>query len=159
MKKYFLCTLFTLVATLYTSAFAGDSDRVVFVVKGEFYETPLSELKKITFTGGKLQAHMTDGSCDEYFLADMQKMYFSDVPASINTSEDNSRLLTVWSQSASMLSVRGYAGLVEIFGADGKQVSSQYVEDSSAHNLDLSLLPKGMYVLRLGVETIKIMKL
>ena len=81
MKKYFLCTLFTLVATWDTSAFAGDSDRVVFVVKGEIYETPLSELKKITFTGGKLQAHMTDGSCDEYFLADMQKVYFSDVSA------------------------------------------------------------------------------
>ena len=96
----------------------------------------LDNLRKLTFEKGNLVATLNDGSATSYILSSISKMLFS----------DNTAVEGIIADAVLPVSVYDLSGRV-------------IVNDSSASTESvIGDLPKGIYLLRTGGKTIKIIK-
>ena len=131
MKKKLLILL---AAFLAMPAFS--QDLLIRDKEGEEQSLNLDNLRKLTFEKGNLVATLNDGSATSYILSSISKMLFS----------DNTAVEGIIADAVLPVSVYDLSGRV-------------IVNDSSASTESvIGDLPKGIYLLRTGGKTIKIIK-
>lgn len=131
MKKLLLIALVTLLAMP-----AFSQDLLIRDKDGNEQSLNLDNLRKLTFEQGNLVATLNDGSATSYILSSISKMLFSDNTAVEGIATDGSLPVSVYDLSG------------RIVVKDNAASTESIIED----------LPKGIYLLRTGGKTIKIIK-
>lgn len=149
MKKYF-CTILLALATQF--AVADDYTYLnVTRTSGEASIT-LSTVKKITFTNTNIVITTTNGDVT-YPLSEMQKMQFSNTAVSVESLPKKSSDL----RYKGGVLYASQKGLLRVYNAAGTLVSVASIEQDGA-KVNLASLPRGLYIVSLGEQTIKITK-
>ena len=129
----------------------------------------LSNIQKLSFSTGNLTVAKKDMSTGVYALSDLRYLNFSDNTTSLDKplSVEN-RMLSVYPNPASDLLYIDLTGTVQergklsIINIEGKTVLIRQVNDKEVISLDISHLPKGIYLCHYTdfteVRTIKIIK-
>lgn len=131
MKKILSLCLVTLMTIPLFS-----QDLVITGTDGEQQSLNLEALRKITFESGKLVATYYDGSATAYILSSISRLFFTDITLVEETLFDQYTPITVYDLSGKII-------------IDGQSESQDAVINS---------LPGGIYLLRAGGKTIKIVK-
>ena len=147
MKKLFM----SLVLTFALSAAANAYNYLTIASDAVESSVALTQLKKITFSGTDLVVTTTDGTETRTSLSTLKSLYFSDEPTAVRTvrqdglSFRNGRI------------VANGKGVLSIYNSSGSLVRQQSVS-SSRSEVNIATLPAGIYIVRLGNQTIKIAK-
>ncbi|MGN0233855.1 MAG: T9SS type A sorting domain-containing protein [Bacteroidaceae bacterium] len=112
----------------------------------------LPTVQKITFADGNAVVTASDGQTYTYPLTELQKMTFTMNPTAIKALPTQEKGLTY---KGGTLRVTG-TGLLYVYNSAGVLVQMAHVKDAA--NINLSSLPKGIYVVNMGQQTIKVKK-
>ncbi len=118
----------------------------------------LAKLKKITFGGGQLTAVTTTGDLS-FELADMKKLYFTDLPSAIGRTAADADARVTYDRGAGCLRVEGNTSAVRlaVYTVDGMQRVSLVVSPGGG-TVGVGSWPKGIYIVKTGGQTIKFSK-
>ncbi len=109
----------------------------------------LSQISKITFSEANMILTLSNGTTQELPLAQLQKMFFSDDASSIASM----------GSAKSKVTMNG--GTVYIDVADGERVTIYNIGGtellSTTSTMSTSSLPRGVYIIRMGNETKKLL--
>ncbi len=149
MKKYF----FTILLALATQFAVADDYTYLNVTRtsGESSLT-LSTVKKITFTSTNIVITTTNGDVT-YPLSEMQKMQFSNTAVSVESLPQKTKDLRYKGGTL----YTSQKGLLRVYNASGALVSVASIDQEGA-KVNLASLPRGLYIVSLGQQTIKITK-
>ena len=129
----------------------------------------LSKIQKMTFSGGNIVVNKTDNSSVVYALNGLRYLNFTDFTTSIEgTQSVENQMLNVYPNPVSNKLHIELSGTVQVEGMfnilnfEGKTVLSQKISHAGLHTLDISYLPKGIYLCRYSnaseLKTVKIIK-
>ncbi len=150
MKRIFLAALFL---TGSMGIMADDYQFLTVAHSSVEKSIELANIQKITFevAAGNVVVTTTEGDV-RFPISEMEKMYFSTTATAIKALPLKSEGLTLM---GTQLKVKG-DGLLRIYAADGTLQRMAKVEGESC--ISLENLPKGIYIVNLGDQTIKIRK-
>ena len=112
----------------------------------------LPTVQKITFADGNALVTATDGQVYTYPLTELQKMTFTMNPTAIKALSTKEKGLTY---KGGTLKVTG-TGILRVYNSAGALLQIAHVKDAA--HINLSALPKGVYVVSMGQQTIKVKK-
>lgn len=112
----------------------------------------LKTVKKITFEGTNIVVSATDGTTTTAALSTLSKLTFSDTAVGVRALESASGKLCIEGGRI----VADGQGQLQLFNASGQLVRRQTIT-SSHSELSLEGLPRGIYIARLGRQTLKIL--
>lgn len=141
--------LLLLMATL--SATAGTYNYLTVVTDALESSIALTSVKKITFSGSNLIVTTMNGEENSFELSTFNRLTFTEEATAVRPIAQegitfrNGRI------------VASGAGVLTIYNASGAVVRQQYVGDSRSE-LNIATLPHGIYIAKLGRQTIKISK-
>lgn len=122
---------------------------------------PLSDIRKLYFSGGQLLVDFKTGTDDSYLLEDVQKLYFDAAVSVVDQSSSGTSTLTVFPNPAGdRITVSGIApagGKLNIYRIDGAMVISRDVS-SGQEVLEIGSLSSGLYVISVTGMTVKFVK-
>lgn len=143
--------LLSLVLCVGLTASAGTYNYLTIATTAVESSVALNQLKKITFEGNNLVVTTTDGTQSSFELATLNRLFFSDEPTAVRTvrqeglSYRNGRI------------VANGQGVLSVYNASGALIRQQAV-GSSRSELNIATLPTGIYIVKLGSQTLKIAK-
>lgn len=111
----------------------------------------LSTIKKITFSGSNLVVTTIDGEETSVALSNLNRLYFSEKATAVRNlhagklAYQNGRI------------VAGTSGVLTVYNASGAIVRQMPVAGGRTE-MNLSTLPTGIYIVKLGQQTLKIAK-
>ncbi len=140
MRRLFLSC--TLIAVCALTTWADDYNYLTFIQDGQTtYGFELRKVKKITFDNDKLTVNSIDGKETDVLLSTLQRLAFtSSLPVGIQSAVASTARQPIYIYNVSGQMIRHFDGTSE----QGK--------------LNLSDLPQGIYLLKQGTETRKILK-
>lgn len=151
MKRIILATL--LVAGACHSAKADDYQYLTVAHSSVEQSIELASIQKITFNTKANQIVVTTTEGETTFpISEMEKMYFSATPTAIKALPNESECLQM---TGNQLNVKGN-GMLRIYSSNGALQRMAKVEGDT--HVDMSNLPKGVYIISLGNQVIKIQK-
>lgn len=150
MKKTFMLAVAILMSM--TPLAADDYNYLTVTSTSSEQSISLPTIQKITFSEGNAVVTTTDGQTYTYPLSELQKMSFTATATAIKNLPSKADGL---SYKGHTLSVSG-TGILHIYNAAGVLVQMAHVKDGA--NINLGTLPKGIYVVNMGEQTIKIKK-
>lgn len=109
----------------------------------------LATIQKITFEQDNVLVTTTEGTVT-FAQSEVQKLFFSATPSAIKSMSGKAKGLVV---SSNTLTANGN-GLLYIYNASGMLQHMAMVQGKA--RISLSNLPKGIYIICLGSETIKV---
>lgn len=147
-------TLFVgaLLAACSLTTMADDYQYLTAAYSGVEQSVELSSIKKITFENNSVVIFTSDGQIT-LPQNEMEKMYFSATATAIESLPQESDNMKV---NGNTLHVSGQTGVLRIFGANGTLQRVAKVDGNAAVNL--SGLAKGVYIVKMGDQVIKIRK-
>jgi hypothetical protein len=114
-------------------------------------------LQKITFVNGKMNLHLNGGNINSYSLSDVDKVT-NDYGLSLSVGAVEQKNELVGCVSSEQIAVNCPAGTnVEIFSVCGAKVLSLRLGSENGI-VSISLLSKGVYILRADGRTAKFLK-
>lgn len=139
MKKNFIVMA---IALLMAGTNAMADDYSYLTVKkndtaGTETSTALSTLKKITFSSGNMVLTTTSGTVS-YTLTELDKMYFASTATGISNITDIDN-----------------CGALNVYSTNGVKMA-EYAPGTSVANINLSNMPKGVYIVKCDGKTIKV---
>lgn len=148
MKRLLLTAL---IAASTTTMMADDNDYRYLTVQTDSEEQSieLATIQKITFEESNVLITTTEGVVT-IAQSDLQKLFFTATPTAIKTIPGKAKGLVV---SSNTLVANGN-GLLYIYNASGILQHMAMVEGKA--RISLNNLPKGLYIISLGGETIKV---
>lgn len=111
----------------------------------------LASIHSITFENGSVVVNTTEGPIT-FPVAEMEKLFFSSTPTAIRDLKDQSKSLVYVN---GVVKVQG-TGVLRVYGISGNLQRMANVRGTA--NVSLESLPQGIYIIRMGNETIKIQK-
>lgn len=111
----------------------------------------LTEVKKITFTATSAVLSTTSGEI-VYPLTDFSRFYFSATPTDVRDIKEERSSLRY---QGGVLEVKG-TGLLRVYSDNGQLLRVAKVKGSAI--VSLESLPKGLYLISLNEETIKVVR-
>ena len=154
MKKLkFLFTMLVLMAT--ASASAEGMQYVVFDLKdGSQTAIALQDKPVITCQGGELKVSVAGQEKVSAPLGDVAKYYFSDTPLGIfEMTEEKPRI-----EMGHLYIAQAKAGdVVRVYTTDGRMAGSYRIADNGSADIDLTMLGKGLYIVKTPKTSIKIL--
>lgn len=140
MRRFLL--IFTLIAICALTVWADDYNYLTFIQDGQTtYGFDLRKVKKITFDNDQLTVKTIDGKETDVVLSTLQRLAFtSSLPVGIQRTEASTTRQPIYIYNVSGQMIRHFDGTSE----QGK--------------LNLSDLPQGIYIVKQGTETRKILK-
>lgn len=157
MKKLLLSTL-ALAGCMAASA-QDQPTLSVDLGNGQFYDTEISSLQKITFEDGDIILHDVDNSSVEFSLGNVKKILFKGVPAtsikSTLAAPESQITFAFDGQSIRVSGLDKRAGAT-VCSTSGTVVARQTVENGESVNV--AQLAKGVYVLNVSGKTFKFAK-
>lgn len=150
MKKL----LFAIAAMLFSIAVKAQDDYSLFIVQADnsssYYQ--LSTLKKITFENGNVVLHSTTGEKTTTAMSSVGSMYIAPTVTSVELVHSDGAI--VW--DGTTLRVNQGSATVEVFNASGTRVMHQSL--NANNEASLSHLPQGVYIIRTGGQSLKVVK-
>lgn len=150
MKKAFILAAAALLSAAPVAA--DDYNYLTVTCTNAEQSIALPTIQKITFANGNAVVTATDGQTYTYPLAELQKMSFTATATAIKALPTQEKDLTY---KGGTLTVSG-TGMLHIYNAAGVLVQMAKVEDGARISLDT--LPKGIYIVNMGEQTIKVKK-
>lgn len=140
MRRFLL--IFTLIAICALTVWADDYNYLTFIQDGQTtYGFDLRKVKKITFDNDQLTVKTIDGKETDVVLSTLQRLSFTaSLPVGIQRTEASTSRQPIYIYNVSGQMIRHLDGTSE----QGK--------------LNLSDLPQGIYIVKQGTETRKILK-
>lgn len=111
----------------------------------------LATVRKITFENNNVVVLTSEGPVT-FPVTEMEKLFFSSTPTAINELKDQSKGLAYVN---GVVKVQG-TGVLRVYSISGNLQRLANVH--GAANVSLESLPQGIYIIRMGSETIKIQK-
>ena len=149
MKRFFIMLSFAL---LFIPAMAQemhiDNDGKNTVIK-------LSDFEKMTFDGSTVTVSQTDGTSSDYEMGDITRIHFGyyQTGISANIQEEAVRYI-----SPEEIEINASCGTpVYLYDITGTQLSCTRLRTHSIV-ISLSQYPKGIYIIRAGEETFKVVR-
>jgi hypothetical protein len=128
----------------------------------------LSNVRKMTFSGGNATVQKTDNSTGVYALSELKYLSFEDFTTGLEeqTELDNNNLIIYPNPVTDVLTIEltGVAtgGIISILTLEGKLLQAQKTDGANTVTLNLSQLPQGIYLCRYAstteIKTVKIIK-
>ena len=151
MKRLFLslATTFALVGSLMAE------DYTYMQITTDCCTTNIArtEVRKLTFEAGNLVVTKADGNEENFGLAVLKSISFTSVASSVSTPGAATNELNLQRN----LIVASGTGMLLIYDAQGRLIRQEPVSSSrSEHNI--SGLTRGMYIARLGNQTLKFIR-
>ena len=151
MKKILLSLTLALVSSL--TASATDFYLWLNAASGDETSWAVSGLQKITFSGTNVVITTTDGSSSTYAMSDVSKLHFETSPTAINDVQAGQAVRF----DGTALQVSASEGTrVDVFTATGTLAGRATVDGTG--RVSLSNLPSGVYMVKIGNNTTKILK-
>lgn len=157
MKKHTLGAgaLGLALATVSLPALADDYGFLTFQYGGVQKSVALASMKKITFSGGKMLAATTDG-VHSFDLNTMEKMFFSSTATALTTvSADRTGLSYDAASQTVQVGEQGGNATLHVYFLNGSLALRTPVP-AGGTTVSLATLPKGVYVVKLNGQTLKI---
>lgn len=122
----------------------------------------IASIKKLGFNNGLLMLSHNEGTTDTYSISEIQKLYFNLETSAISNNHSNKALLSVYPNPANKTIIVDNIPLgtetIFIFNLKGALVLKQDI-DNVIESIDISSLPKGLFILRAQDINVKIIKL
>lgn len=129
----------------------------------------LSNIQKLSFSSGNLIVTKTDHSSGVYALSNLRYLNFSDVSTDLqeNLPVQNQMLKVYPNPVGDILNIdlsrmSATEGTLSILNSEGKTVLSRQVNNEGVISLNISSLPKGIYLCQYAntteIKTVKIIK-
>lgn len=128
----------------------------------------ISNVKKMTFSGGNVSIVRTDNSSDAYALNDVNHLTFGGFITSVDEESDlNTSEMTSYPNPVSdFLNVEfeglNADGVLSVLTLGGEVILERKVNSTSTNTIDLRQLTEGVYICRLsnanGTKSVKIIK-
>lgn len=115
----------------------------------------LSDFEKMTFEGSTVTVSQTDGTSSDYEMEDITRIHFGYYQTGISASmqEDAVRYI-----SAEEIGINASCGTpVYLYDITGTQLSCTRLKEHSMV-ISLSQYPKGIYIIRAGEQTLKVVR-
>lgn len=118
----------------------------------------LAGLKKITFGGGQLTAVTTTGDL-AFDLAEVKKLYFTDVPSAVERVQANEAMKVAYDKDAECIRIEGNVAEAQltVYHVNGTQWVSENVEPGG-RIVSVSSWPKGIYIVKADGKILKFSK-
>ncbi|MDY0216507.1 MAG: T9SS type A sorting domain-containing protein [Bacteroidales bacterium] len=141
----------------------------VLKTSGEQTSYVLNNIQKLTFSGGNITVSEMGGSSTIYAIADLRYLSFNDYTTSVQESES----ISLESISAypnpvkdvmniDFSKMKDVDGTISILSLEGKLLQSKQITETGIISLDVSSLPRGVYICRYSnkteIKTVKIIK-
>jgi len=149
MKKLLLAFIATLCSL---TAFADGEYGLYILPEGASDEPTtfsVSEIQKITFENGNVIVKQTSGESSTFSMSSISRMYFGELVTGIRDVSSEG----LWDGKS--IKVIGDSK-VEVFTTSGVAVSQGKYSNGESVNLDH--LPQGVYIVKVGGRSIKIIK-
>ena len=138
------------------TAFADDYAYLSIVETGGQSEVSINNIKNITFDDTNMLINLTDGNQQKLPLSGLTKMFFSGESTSIQSVAANGKQ-TSFALKDGVLHVAGAQGAnITVFDVNGKAVRN-VIATRAETEINLSGLTKGVYIVRVGDQTKKIL--
>lgn len=147
-------------AMLALGAHADDKVHVVTKTADNAFAT--DEVQRIDFAGDALNVVSTDGTSTTYAFDEVVKITFEDESTAIQavTAPQKARLTFTIANDGSTLTVNGWDTAaqtsLQLYSVSGANVATQ--PGWNGQTVDISQLPHGVYVLKVGNRTAKFRK-
>jgi hypothetical protein len=127
----------------------------------------LSTIEKLTFSSGNINIHKTDQTLGIYSMNDIRYLSFT---SHVGISDfqflsENSELHVFPNPVLNTLNIdlsNNNGGVISIISINGKVILSQYSNGNNIETIDLTQLPKGIYmccyISKAEMKTVKIIK-
>lgn len=149
MKKSLVMALLLSAGSM--SAMADDYKYLTVATSNAEESIELATIQKITFEGTNVVVTTSAGQAT-FPQSEMQKMFFSTTATAIEAMPQQSESLKV---NKGILNVKGN-GMLHIYGSNGALQRMAKVEGEA--KISLNNLPKGVYIISMGNQTIKVSK-
>lgn len=157
-EKYLFGSLIALCLLLSGPIHAGSSLNIL-KLSGSEKAITASSLRTITFSGNNLNLNYQDGNTEAIALADIQKLFFSSLSNSLEMTHSN--LMVVFpnpvAQTLYLKNIPEGATLATIWHISGRKML-QISLSTETNSLDVSVLPSGLYLLKIQDQTIRFSK-
>jgi hypothetical protein len=137
-----------------------ESTMVVKLKSGVSNSLNIKSIKSIHLASGMLYLNEFDGTNAVYANADIQKIYF-EVATSVPSVPENPNVLAYPNPTLGLVYFKGLTEEtipVHVFNLSGVEVFSGRI-NSSVQSLDISFLPRGIYLINLNNKLVKMIKL
>ena len=116
----------------------------------------LDDFEKITFNGTTVNIHLNDGNTSSSPMGDIARIKFGDFTSIDNAGRATTELVTYI--SADEIAINCEAGTkVTIFNVIGSQILTTRLK-AYGGTISIANLPKGIYIVKAGDRTTKIVK-
>lgn len=154
MKKFRIC-LILLVALLGTSAYADSVRYLVFNAGSEETVIALEDMPVMTINDGVLKVVVRGEERLSASLSDGLTYRFSETLPTGIQEVFNAEAPRLEQGHVYMANARK-GDIVRVFTVDGKFVTSQRVDDDGTADIDLTVLNKGLYIVKSARTSIKV---
>jgi hypothetical protein len=148
MKKLFVMALLAVGMT----AQAEDYKYLNVAVGSTEKSISLETLQKITFENGNVVLHSTTGEKTTTAMSSVGSMYIAPTATSVELVHSDGTI--AW--DGTTLRVNQGSATVEVFNASGTRVMHQIL--NASNEASLSHLPQGVYIIRTGGQSLKVVK-
>ncbi len=149
MKKTMILAVLALATS--TLAWADEYKYLTVTSSSSEYSIELPTIQRITFVDNNVVVTTSSGDYT-YPINELQKMTFTVDPTAIDDLPEQSKQLSV---EKGNLHVKG-SGMLRIYSSQGALLQMAQVKDGA--RISLENLPRGVYVITLDKQTIKLSK-
>jgi hypothetical protein len=129
----------------------------------------LSDMQKVTFSGGQLHIKQASSSITNFSLSELRYVNFTDLTTAIGPAETFSEKLFLYPNpvvnelNISLSQITSEQITIEIYSLEGKKLYCHYINQSGGvYSLNVEFLIKGIYIFKLQtnnqVSTAKFVK-
>ena len=155
MKK--IAMLLAFLFSLLTGVKAADVQYLVInLTDGTKAEIALADQPVITLSGGELKVTVAGEEKVSAALDDVVNYKFTTSPTSIQQIQVNEREQSRYAQGHVLISKAQAGATVRVFTADGRQVLSREADQNGFVDIDLTVLGKGLYIIKSTKASIKV---
>lgn len=152
MRKILLVIL-----AVFLSAPVFSQEIIIGKADGSSQSLDLSNLKKVTFLEGYLVADYADGSsATKYLLSEISRLLFSN-STQVEPVEMMDGRIAYQAETGSACIIGSEGLVLSVYNISGRMVMQESIT-SSVQTVALDDLKSGIYLLRLGDRTIKIVR-
>lgn len=158
MKKKILTAMMLCGASLMALADGVTTLRVLYL-DGTSHEVKMENVDKIALSAGTVGVVTLDGNTQTHRMQDIDKIEFTDIPTAIGSVGDGRGTDIVVRSDGYAFTVSGLTDgqRVSVYTSGGALVSSAVSLDGAAR-VDASSYPDGVYVIKAGGKSLKMVK-
>ena len=151
IMKTFRTIVAAMLLTVSATMMADDYTYLTVTQTGGETSFTVSDIQKITFDSTHMLISLSDGTTQSLPLSDLSKMFFSNSQSAIWSTETSQSKISVSQGVIRALVARGES--VTIYNLKGEAV---FTSNTDA-DIDLKSFAKGIYIVKVGTESMKLM--